>query len=133
MTIPFYHQKKSIERYNAVKSTNILCWFNILYMPLDPDSANPDPDGPWIRIRNTACKYFQVAKLSVEYSGATQFWPGSSSYCHCDGSSSLSYHLIWKPGVTYLYFDLTSVISDKLTFSWNWINILISEFECAVF
>ena len=30
LIIPFYHQNKSIERYNVVKSKIILCWFKIL-------------------------------------------------------------------------------------------------------
>ena len=36
LTLPFYHQKKSIERYYVVKSPIILCWFNILDLFLSP-------------------------------------------------------------------------------------------------
>ena len=36
LTLPFYHQKKSIERYYVVKSPIILCWFNILDLFFKP-------------------------------------------------------------------------------------------------
>ena len=45
--ISFYHQKKSIERYNVVKCIIILCWFNFLDLFFKPRIRR-------IRIRNTS-------------------------------------------------------------------------------
>ena len=48
MIIPFYHQKKSTERYNVVRNkfACVELTFYIFFKPLDPDSSNPDPEGP---------------------------------------------------------------------------------------
>ena len=99
--IPFYHQKKSIERYDVVKSKIILGWFNILNLF----------SSPWIRTRRIRFRIQKTPESGSETLGISRVLCSEQKIRGVLGNS--------KRKTLNVVFFHTKNMSFKIHFSWE--------------